>query len=139
MLLFRDYTSAATGVGIKMKNNEKKVTISAILALCFLFIMTATQGKYWGDNTMETYIIQITEGSDETYLDSSTPTAMVVNQGDINPNIRVAGVPYAQDCPIIEEQYVINNGRKVAKVIIEDCTAKKEIVKKETKHDTTYS
>ncbi len=119
--------------------NETKVTISAVLGLCFLFVMTASQGKYWGANEMETYIIRITEGTDEAYLDYSTPTAMVVNhQGDINAYMKVAGVPHTQDCPVVERGYVVNNGRKVAKVIIEDCTAVKSI-QKETRHDTTYS
>lgn len=119
--------------------NETKVTMSAVLALCFLFVMTAAQGKYWGNDAMETYIIQITEGTDNAYLDSSTPTAMAVNQGDINPHMRVAGVSYTQECPVVEEQYIVNNGRKVAKVIVEDCSAVKETEQKITRHDTTYS
>lgn len=118
------------------------VASSALIILAFLFVMTASQGKYWGTNEMETYIIRITEGTDEAYLDYSTPTAMavkVLNQGDINPHMRIAGVTYKQECPVVESRYVINNGRKVAKVIVEDCTAVKDSTQKETRHDTTYS
>ncbi|MFA6887930.1 MAG: hypothetical protein WC254_00355 [Candidatus Woesearchaeota archaeon] len=114
-----------------------KITWTAFIAITFLFIMTASQGKYWGKTEMETYIIQITEGTDETFLDSSTPTAMVVNQRYINPYMKNTKTTYTTDCPFIGEGYVVNNGKKIAKVIVEDCTT--EPVQKETKHDTTYS
>lgn len=122
--------------------NETKVTISAVLGLCFLFVMTASQGKYWGANEMETYIIRITEGTDEAYLDYSTPTAMavkVLNQGDINPHMRIAGVTYKQECPVVDTGYIVVHGQKVAKAIVEDCTAVEGSTQKETRHDTTYS
>lgn len=112
---------------------------SAILALAFLFIMTASQGKYWETNVMETYIIQITEGTDEAYLDSSTPTAMAVNQGNINAYKRVAGVAYTEDCPVVDTGYIVVHGQKVAKAIVQDCTAIEETTQKQTRHDTTYS
>src|SRR3989339_1965796 len=78
----------------------------AILAFIFLFIMTATEGKYWGSNEMDEYIIKITEGEDQSYLDSKTPTAMVINKLSAEEDI----------CTIAEQGYIISHGRKIAQI-----------------------
>ncbi len=118
---------------MQMKSEKKNVnegTIiagTALVAFTFLFLMTATEGKYWGKNEMDHYIIQITEGEDKAYLDSSTPTAMVINKVSgsssfLRRDCVARGTCYDPDvCTVVDEGYVINNGRKVAKVTYVTC------------------
>lgn len=128
-----------------MKSEKKKVnegTIiagTALVALTFLFLMTATEGKYWGKNEMDHYIIKITEGEDKSYLDTDTPTAMVT-VGGRSPFLKrdciARGTCYDPDlCTVVDQGYVINKGRKVAKASLVVCSEQESVVDRETTDD----
>jgi len=96
---------------------------TALLAMLFLFVLTAESGNYWGNNEMDQYIIKITEGNEEAYLDSSTPTAMVV-RGIGEGQFICSGeeCPAREVCTVAENGYVITEGRKVAKAAFVTCS-----------------
>jgi hypothetical protein len=134
-----------------MSKYDKKVhaeTITAgfaILAFTFLFVMTATQGKYWGSNEMDEYIIKITEGEEQSYLDSSTPTAMVINKMSgsdpfLKRDCKARGTCLEQDvCTVAEQGYVISHGRTVARVTYMNCEAQEEEVDRDEASEQAYS
>ncbi len=91
-----------------------------------MFLMTATQGKYWGKNEMDQYIVKITEGEDQAYLNSDTPTALVVARFAVDPflnrNCLQRGTCKQEICTTEENGYVYTNGHKVAKASATTCT-----------------
>lgn len=130
-----------------MKSEKKKVNEAtviagtALVAFTFLFLMTATEGEYWGKNEMDHYIIRITEGEDKAYLDSSTPTAMVINKVSgsssfLRRDCVARGTCYDPDlCTVVDQGYVINNGRKVAKASLVVCDEQKSEANTEATND----
>ncbi|MEK6920741.1 MAG: hypothetical protein AABX82_02570 [Nanoarchaeota archaeon] len=130
-----------------MKSEKKRVneaTIiagTALVAFTFLFMMTATEGKYWGKNEMDHYIIRITEGKDKAYLNSNTPTAMVINKVSgsssfLRRDCVARGTCYDPDvCTVVDEGYVINKGRKVAKASLVVCDEQESKADRETEND----
>lgn len=99
------------------------VAAVALLSMLFLSVMTAESGKYWGNNEVDSYIIKITEGKEQSYLDMKTPTAMTVRA--IGEQIYVCEndkCPEREVCTVAENGYVITEGRKVAKAAFLECS-----------------
>lgn len=117
----------------------------AILAFAFLFVMTATEGKYWGSSEMDEYIIKMTEGEEQSYLDSGTPTAMVINKFSgsdpfLKRDCKARGTCLEQDvCTVAEQGYVMNNGRMVARVTYMSCEPAEEEVDRDEESEQAYS
>ena len=110
---------------MKQKNESSCVAGTAILAVAFLFIMTATEGKYWGPSEMDEYIITITEGEGQSYLDTETPTGMAA-RGTRSPFLKQdctkTNTCYpTEGCTTVDNGYVISNGHKVAKASVMVC------------------
>lgn len=110
---------------MKQKHEQTVVAGTAILAVAFLFIMTATEGKYWGPSEMDEYIITITEGEGQSYLDAETPTGMVskgVTTTFLKRDCMERGTCYPTErCKTVDQGYVINKGHKVAKASVMVC------------------
>ncbi len=135
----------------KMSKFDKKIhaeTVTAgfaILAFAFLFVMTATEGKYWGAGEMDEYIIKITQGEEQSYLDSNTPTAMVINKlSGSNPflkrDCKARGTCLEQDvCTVAEHGYVISHGRAVARVTYMSCEPVEEEIDRDEENEQAYS
>ena len=117
----------------------------AILAFAFLFVMTATEGKYWGSNEMDEYIIKITEGEEQSYLDSKTPTAMVINKMSgsdpfLKRDCQARGTCLEQDvCTVAEQGYVVSHGRMVARVTYMTCELAEEGVDRDEESEKVYN
>ena len=117
----------------------------AILAFAFLFVMTATEGKYWGSNEMDEYIIKITEGEEQSYLDSKTPTAMVINKLSgsdpfLKRDCQARGTCLEQDvCTVAEQGYVMSHGRMVARVTYMSCELAKEEIDRNDPSEQAYA
>ncbi len=117
----------------------------AILAFAFLFVMTATEGKYWGSSEIDDYIIKITEGEEQSYLDSKTPTAMVINKFSgsdpfLKRDCKARGTCLEQDiCTVAEQGYVMNHGRMVARVTYMTCEPTEEEVDRNDASEQAYS
>jgi len=125
---------------IKMKEITIVASV-AILAIVFLFTMTATSGEYLGANEISDYIIMVTDGEDGAYLNSETPTAMVINR-DIF--VDRSGEPKTITvCKDEEQIYVVDGGRKVKKASSYNCynvqVVEEEETEPATKHDVGYS
>ena len=129
------------------KKNVNEATViagTALVAFTFLFVMTATEGKYWGKNEMDHYIIRITEGEDKAYLDSNTPTAMVINKVSgsssfLRRDCVERGTCYDPDvCTVVDQGYVINNGRKVAKASLVTCEEQSDEAKSDSDDEQVY-
>jgi hypothetical protein len=121
--------------------NPTVVGIVAVLALAFLFVMTATEGDYWGANEVEDYIVMITEGDDNSYLDMNSPTAMVsITQEAFI--VREGETATMLVCEPSEEKYVIADGQKILKASSMTCKEIQVIEKTEddpNRHETGYS
>lgn len=113
---------------MRKKHEPAIIAGTAILALAFLFVMTATKGEYWGSSEMDEYIIKITEGEEQSYLNSETPTAMVINKVSgssafLRRDCEKRGTCYApESCTVVDQGYVISGGRKIAKASVVKCT-----------------
>lgn len=110
---------------MKQKHEQTIVAGTAILALAFLFIMTATEGKYWGPSEVDEYIIKITEGEGQSYLDTETPTGMAA-RGTRSPFLKQDctknDICYpTEGCKTVDQGYVITSGHKVAKASVMVC------------------
>ena len=110
---------------MKKSNEHTLVAGVAIVALAFLFIMTATKGKYWGSSEIDEYIIMITEGEELSYLDTDTPTGMVskgVTTTFLKRDCMERSNCYpTESCEVVDNGYVMNNGRLVAKASFVVC------------------
>lgn len=128
-----------------MKSEYPLVSAIAILGMTLMFIMTATEGKYWGSNEMDEYIIKITEGEEQSYLDSETPTAMVINKFSgsdpfLKRDCRARGTCIEQDiCTVAKQGYVMNHGRMVARVTYMSCELAKEEIDRDEESKQAYS
>lgn len=111
---------------MKEAHEHTFVAALAIIGIGFMFLMTATQGKYWGKNEMDQYIVKITEGDNQAYLESDTPTALVIAQFAVDPflnrNCLQRGTCKQEVCTVEENGYVYTNGHKVAKASATTCT-----------------
>lgn len=110
---------------MKKPDEQTVVAGTAILAVAFLFIMTATEGKYWGPSEMDEYIITITEGEGQSYLDAETPTGMAT-RGASTPFLKQDCTKNdmcypTEGCEVVDNGYVMNNGRLVAKASVMVC------------------
>ncbi|PIN80036.1 hypothetical protein COV16_01540 [Candidatus Woesearchaeota archaeon CG10_big_fil_rev_8_21_14_0_10_34_8] len=119
-------------------NHTTGIAVAALIAMAFLFVMTATQGEYWGANDISDYIVTVTEGEDESYLDSSTPTAMV----SVNQEAFIDREGSIQTVEVCEDAgYVIADGQKIQKVA--SCKTMYIVLdnneEPSTKHDVGYS
>lgn len=147
----RDSISVMIDRSIKMVKYNKKVhaeTVTAgfaILAFAFLFVMTATEGKYWGSNEMDEYIVKITQGEEQSYLDSDTPTAMVINKFSgsdpfLKRDCKARGTCLEQDvCTVAQQGYVVSHGRTVARVTYMTCELAEEEIDRNDPSEQAYS
>lgn len=110
-----------------MKKSDEYTWVAgtAIFALAFLFIMTATEGEYWGPSEIDEYIITITEGEEQSYLDPETPTGMAA-RGTRSPFLKQdctkTDTCYpTEGCKTVDQGYVITSGHKVAKASVMVC------------------
>ena len=111
----------------------------AILTFTFLFVMTATEGKYWGSNEMDEDIIKITEGEEQSYLDSDTPTAMAISPF-LKRDCQARGTCLEQDvCTVAEQEYVMSHGRMVARVTYMSCELAEEKIDRDDPSEQAYS
>ncbi len=111
-----------------MREEDQHTFIAAvaILGIGFMFLMTATEGKYWGKNDMDQYIVKITDGEDQAYLASDTPTALVIARFAVDPflnrNCLQRGTCKQDVCTVEENGYVIVDGHKIPKASAMKCT-----------------
>ena len=113
---------------MKTRHQSTLVAGAALLAFLFLFLMTATKGKYLGSSEMDEYIIIITEGEHNSYLSSKTPTAMMINKLEgssafLKRECLKRGTCYSQkSCTAADEGYIISKGQKIAKASLVRCS-----------------
>ena len=129
---------------MKKLNEHTIVAGVAIIGIALLFVMTATSGKYFGQNNMDQYIITITEGENQSYLDSDTPTAMIISKIASSPFLRrdckERGTCYnPETCTVVDNGYVMNNGHLVAKASVVKCTEEEETVERNTPSSQSYT
>lgn len=129
---------------MKMKNEHTLVAGFAIIGIAVMFVMTATQGKYWGNEEIDHYIIKITEGEEESYLNSETPTAMIISKFATSPflsrNCLQRGTCDTKEtCTVVDEGYVISKGKKVAKASVMECTTSEEKIERDADDSIAYT
>ncbi len=97
---------------MKQKQQEFTVTSAALLALAFLFVMTATEGPYWGEADVEDSIVMI-QVKEQGQSESDTLTGMAMVRRQIHSLYKEG-----QKIPVTvceETEYVVSNGKKVPK------------------------
>ena len=111
---------------MKEETQHTLIATVAILGIGFMFLMTASSGKYWGKNDMDQYIVKITNGEDQAYLTSDTPTALVIARFGVDPflnrNCLQRGTCKQDICTVEENGYVIVDGHKIPKASAMKCT-----------------
>jgi hypothetical protein len=98
---------------MKKLNHEMSVSSAALLALVFLFVMTATEGPYWGNASIEDSIIMIPEEEEQTNIEGEALTGMTIVRKQIHGLYKKGVKTPVTVCEGTE--YVISDGEKIPK------------------------
>ncbi len=98
---------------MKKLNHEITVTSAALLALAFLFVMTATEGPYWGKADVENSIVMIQEGEKQTDIGGEALTGMAMVRRQIHSLYKEGTKIPVTVCE--ETEYIISAGEKIPK------------------------
>lgn len=97
---------------MKKTQHEFTVTSAALLALAFLFVMTATEGPYWGEADVKDSIVMIQE-KEQGQSESDILTGMTIIRRQIHSLYKEGQKIPVTTCE--ETEYIISNGKKIPK------------------------